>query len=169
MCRNGPEFHSRYFGMPVIDLPITSQGPIIPICIHISAQRFVLLQSINQQPPRSFFGRGLIDTGASCTAIDSSIVAALGLTPTGATPIHTPSTGNAPHYCNQYDVSVWFLGQPPPPATPQPAQIHPVHITLPVIEADFSAQSIDALIGRDVLAKCQFTYLGPAGRFTLVY
>ncbi len=41
--------------------------------------------------------KGLVDTGASCTVIDPTVVQRLGLTPTGSTMILTPSTGSTPH------------------------------------------------------------------------
>jgi hypothetical protein len=169
MGRKDSVFHSGPIGMPVIDLPITVEGAVIPVCFHISSQKFGVLQSQNLPFPNAFFGKGLIDSGASCTVIDKTIVTALSLNPTGQTQMHTPSTGTTPVPCNQYDVSVWFLNQNPPGLTNQQAQIHPIHFILPVIDSDFSTQNFDALIGRDILSKCQFTYLGPTGRFTMVY
>jgi hypothetical protein len=51
----------------------------------------------------------------------------------------------------------------------QPHVVHPSHLTLPVMEADFSLQGIHALIGRDILAHCYLAYDGRNGRFTLTY
>lgn len=153
--------------MPSIDLPLTPSGPIIPVCIHLSIQRILAMQQAGLSFGNPFLGNGLIDSGASCTVIDSHIVPILGLQPTGTTQIHTPSTGNTLHQCNCYDVSVWF-SQIPAPAQPS-IQVHPVHLTLPVIESDLSAQSIDVLIGRDILDQCHFTYDGKNKRFSLVY
>jgi len=99
--------------------------------------------------------------------IDQSVVQFLGLQPTGIVPTLTPSTGSNPHLCNQYDVSVWFP-QAPTLTQAQPVP-HPVHLTLPVSEADFSAQGFHVLIGRDILARGIFIYNGLAGRFTLAF
>src|SRR5205823_1241843 len=105
--------------------------------------------------------------GASNTMIDQSIVGLLNLQPTGQIPILTPSTGSTPHNCNQYDVSVWFP-QAPTLVQAQPFP-HPVHLTLPVTEADFSAQGFHVLIGRDILARGVLIYNGLYGRFTLAF
>jgi len=99
--------------------------------------------------------------------IDRSVVHLLGLQPTGVIPILTPSTGVTPHNCNQYDVSVWFAQAPTLiQALPVP---HPVHLTLPVTETDFSVQGFQVLIGRDILARGVFICNGLCGRFTLAF
>jgi Aspartyl protease len=107
--------------------------------------------------------RALVDSGASGTVIDRSVVAALGLVPTGSVPVHTPSTQGVPHTCNQYDISLWFV---------QPTQqitAHNIALTMPVIETDFTGQNIRALIGRDILARCTMFYHGPSGLVTISY
>ena len=74
-------------------------------------------------------------------------------------PIMTPSTGAAHHVCNQYDVSLSLL--------------HPnLSLTLntvPVLESNLAAQGIQALIGRDILARCLFIYDGQFGNFSLAF
>jgi hypothetical protein len=40
-------------------------------------------------------------------------------------------------------------------------------VTVPVIQCDFSTQGFDALIGRDVLERCVFTFDGPKDTFRL--
>jgi hypothetical protein len=105
----------------------------------------------------------LVDTGASCTCIDPSVLQSLQLTPTGSTPMNTPSTGTAPHVANQYDVSIIIAG---------PGPTHPPFFshTVPVVEAQLpSAQGFHALIGRDILEHSLFSYNGTAGIFTLAY
>lgn len=58
---------------------------------------------------------------------------------------------------NQYDVALYI-----------PAHgTHKSFTTLPVMEADFSAQNIDGLLGRDVLAQCLLVYSGPDNAFML--
>ncbi|MBX9680609.1 MAG: hypothetical protein K2X38_17790 [Gemmataceae bacterium] len=67
-------------------------------------------------------------------------------------------------------MSVWFIENPNATSGKEPA-IHPVHFTLPVLDADFSAQAIDALIGRDILDRCNFSYngMGASPAFRLEY
>lgn len=103
--------------------------------------------------------RGLIDTGASLTAIDPSVLQALNLTPTGTTGVVTPTTGTTPQQLNQYDVQIIIL---------HPALTYSFHV-LPVIESVLGFQGFDVLIGRDVLAECLFVYDGRSGIFTLAF
>ena len=145
--------------MPHVTFQIAPGGPLLDIAVGVSQPRAEALTANNQPVPQPLPVRGLIDTGASCTCIDPAILQGLGLTPTGTVSIATPSTGNQPHYCDQYDVSITLL--------------HPIFqytfLIVPVIEANLSAQGIQALIGRDVLKNCLFVYDGTAGIFTLAF
>jgi hypothetical protein len=38
-----------------------------------------------------------------------------------------------------------------------------------IVEHDLGAINYDVLIGRDILARCQFLYDGPANSFSLIY
>lgn len=105
----------------------------------------------------------LVDTGASCTRIDPSVLQSLQLTPTGSTAMNTPSTGAAPHVANQYDVRI---------VIPGPGPTYPAFFshTVPVVEAQLlSTQGFHALIGRDILQHCLLAYNGALGMFTLAY
>lgn len=132
-------------------------GPIVQLVVGVSMPRMVALQAaqLPTPQPRQIFG--LIDTGASCTAIDSPIIRSLGINPTGTTQILTPSTGGVPHQCDQYDVGIAIVMQ----------QLHFMRVTLAVIESDLSNQPIDALIGRDLLSQCMMIYNGPDGYISL--
>jgi hypothetical protein len=152
--------------MPIIALPIDPDGAFVQICIHLSAPKIQALQQANQPLPPPVVAKGLIDTGAACTAIDLTIVQQLGLAPTGMVPIVTPSTGASPHLANQYDVSVAFAQSPGLGLLPV---VHPIHFVLPVIEVDLSAQGFEALIGRDVLERCLLVYHGATKQFSLSY
>lgn len=117
------------------------------------------MEKAKQPIPQSLRLRGLVDTGASCTCLDTSIIAALQLAPTGSASILSPTTGAQPHQCSQYDVSIILL--------------HPdLSFNLsavPVISADLKMQGIMALIGRDVLENCLLVYDGKQKVFTLAF
>ena len=143
--------------MPYLTSTISPAGPLIDLLIGVSFPRSEALTKAGLPIPNPVQARLLIDTGASGTCVDPSIISGLGLTPTGTTPIHTPSTGLAPHMCNQYDVQITILHP----------RLHRVFSAIAVIEADLSAQGIQGLLGRDVLAECHFTYNGEANIYTL--
>jgi hypothetical protein len=146
--------------MPFLNGKIDADGPVIFLYVNISSQRVAALRAAGQAIPASIRIRGLIDTGASCTAIDESAINSLGLVPTGSILVHTPSTGTTPQNCNQYDMSLWFVVAP---------GYHQISQTIPVIGADFSMQGIQALIGRDILANCLLVYNGQDGTFSLSF
>ena len=146
--------------MPVLTLPLGGDGAIVPVLLHVSGPRLRVLREANRTIPAPVLGRGLIDTGASGTAIDPSVVQSLGLLPTGMTTILTPSTGMVPHPCNQYDISIIILMAPQPLVA---------LMTLPVIESQLLNQGIHALIGRDVLSSGMLVYNGKANTISLAF
>lgn len=111
------------------------------------------MQAAGKTPPMPHSALMLIDTGASHTSIDGSIVQALQLTPTGSMPMLTPSTGAIPITVPTYDVGLVVLGG-------HNGAQHVVPIQQ-VSECDFSGQPIDGLLGRDFLELARFTYSGP--------
>jgi hypothetical protein len=119
------------------------------------------LRAANLPVPSPTSGIFLVDTGASTTVVDKSLIAPLGLAPTGAAMCHTPSTGQSAIRFDQYDVMLMVPGN-------APGQVWLVE-ALPVMECDLSAQGILGLIGRDMLNKSLLVYNGPANEFTLAY
>lgn len=71
------------------------------------------------------------------------------------------STGKSVHHADEYDASVVISA-----ATGQsPLRVHGVA----VMGVDFSAQPMDAVIGRDILSMCLMIYDGARGTFTVAY
>lgn len=137
--------------MPHLTSVIDSRGPIITVHIGVSLQRASALKAASSSVPQPVPCNLLIDTGAAMTCLDTPIIEKLGITPTGSIPIHTPSTGDTPHQCSTYDISLIVLG----------GNAHKIINALPVIENDFNAQSIDGLLGRDILLTSRLIYSGP--------
>lgn len=139
---------------------IGPSGPILIVWIGISAPRQQAMVHASLKPHLPLLANMLIDTGASHTSIDQKYVGLLSLQPTGSTLIHTPSTGATPQTVATYDVGLVVNGI-----------ANAIHIlpAQPVFSCDFSAQGIDGLIGRDVLAAARLTYSGPDNMYYLSF
>ena len=134
---------------------------MIDVVIGVSAARAGALQSADIPTPPAQTVRALIDTGASCTCIDPQVFQALALQATGSTAVLTPSTGSKPAQALTYDVGLMIAN-----GSHQPLFI----ANMPVLESELLlGQGFHALIGRDVLSGCIFTYNGSIGLFTLAY
>jgi hypothetical protein len=144
--------------MPHISLKISPTGPLLQFFVGVSAPRSKALTDAGQAVPTPIPITGLIDTGASCTSIDSLILRQLAIPSTGKTPVHTPSTqATAPHIADLYDISLVL--------------VHPLirrtFNAVAVTESQLHHQGIQALIGRDILSCCLFTYDGSGQNFCL--
>jgi hypothetical protein len=91
--------------------------------------------------------------GASGSAVDLEVIEQLGLQPTGAISIATPS--HAHHDVLTYDIDL-FIEQ---------NQFHLADV--PVFATGLKNQGIPGLIGRDVLQHMLLVYNGYSGDFTL--
>ncbi len=141
--------------MPHLRSPISPQGPIVDFLVGVSRPQADLLKSVGKPVPPPIAVRGLIDTGASITAIVPAVLSPLSLTPTGRVPVLTPS---GEHDCDQYDVSLTF---------PLAGYTYTLSAT-PIIETPkLAAQGLQALIGRSVLDLAVLIYDGSGGSFTL--
>ena len=84
--------------MPYLTQPFGLAGALIDLTVGPSLHRQHALRKVGQPVPAAVRVRGLIDTGASLTAIDPTVLQALNLTPTGAVGVLTPTTGVTPHH-----------------------------------------------------------------------
>jgi hypothetical protein len=149
--------------LPFFTLQLTAGGPIINAFVGVSGARLQALQTAGQAPPPLVPIRLLVDTGASNTCIDPGPLTQLGLTPTGVVSVMTASSGNQPHSCEQYDVSLYVPGAL---ATHAPLLV----ANLAVMRSDLlMSQGIHGLLGRDVLSRCLMAYNGVSGTFTIAY
>jgi len=148
--------------MSYITLQVTPHGLVCDALISVSGPRRDALQKAKQPIPGVVPIRALIDTGASHTFVDPSVIAPLGLTPTGpAMPINSATTGATPANCDQYDVSLFI---------PCPKDFPFMKSVIPVGTLDLLASvGLHALIGRDILSECLLVYNGKEGTFALGY
>lgn len=147
--------------MPSITLSFSTGGPLINAMIAPSWPRQQAMRAADVAVPSPTFGTFLVDTGASSTVVDASLIAPLGLQPTGAVMFHTPSTGATALPFSLYDVMLLIPG---------PGQGKAWIIeALAVAECNLSAQGIQGLIGRDVLDRAMLVYNGPENHFSIAY
>lgn len=141
--------------MPCLNLQFTTLGPVIDVLVYVSTPRKEIMDAAGLPIPNPVPCHLLIDTGASNTCIDPEKIKLLKLTPSGNTPVHTPSTTpDKMHNCNQYDVGIII---------PDFWHFHAV----PILESSLSHQGIDGLLGRDILKECILIYNGILGSYTL--
>lgn len=133
---------------------LTVKGLLLPLEVSVPAALAAALTDKSLPIPAPASGVGLIDTGASCTAIDESILIGLGLQPVGQ--IHTSGQSGA-KLQNRYLAEVSFPGTPIP------------KLNLDVIGVQILDQGLYGLIGRDLLRACVLIYNGPQGTFSLAF
>jgi hypothetical protein len=135
-------------------------GPLLQVEVHVPQALAALLTSQNQPIPAPVTGWALIDTGATFSGIHEGTATQLGIATVGQIPSGT-AAGQVMR--NQYPVRFVFPG------------VGGGGFSVDVIRAtgvDLAGQQMNgipyqALIGRDVLAGCVFTYNGTAGLWTL--
>jgi hypothetical protein len=148
--------------VPHFTLSVGPSGALLQAIAAVSFSRTEALRAAGQPIPNPVPIMGLVDTGASCTSIDPSVLSALNLTPTGSVLVHTPSTGTTPHDAEQFDIALVI------PATPGALPLG--FGTIPVISSELLAMGgFHALIGRDILDRCLLVYDGAAKLFTLAF
>jgi hypothetical protein len=148
--------------MPHFTITFTQGAPIINLAISVSSARRAALVALNAPIPALQNVRGLVDTGASHTCVDPTVLEALQLQPTGSVPMHTPSTAGVPMTADTYDVGLLI---PCSPLT-MPFQRPTMQVTAANL---LEAQGFHVLIGRDVLAECALTYNGATQLLTFAY
>jgi hypothetical protein len=130
-------------------------GPLLPVNVQVPTTLASHLSQSGQPVPPPVSGQALIDTGASISAVDGTVIQSLGVQPVGVVKVNTPS-GSA--YQNQYPVQFVF------PGTNLPS-IQGTH----AIGSVLKSQGILALIGRDILSRFVFIYNGTSGFITLAF
>lgn len=145
--------------MPLLTGRITRSGAVIDALVGVTATRRELLLRNGFTVPEPVAVQAPIDTGASVSGCSPIVFRQLDLRPVEDISVLTPSTSpDAPHLTGLFRVS-WSLVAG--------GQIYPFSSWLDVILTDgfHPSEGIQALIGRDILARCAFEYWGPDSRF----
>lgn len=148
--------------MPSITGVIDDHGAVISVLVSVPTIRRELLQRLGMAVPSTVAVRAQIDTGSHVTGFSRQVFTALGLTPFGRTPLRTPSTRpDEPFYADQYEVALSFVSG---------VDQYPFPTVRAIASDDFQqGEEVEAIIGRDILNRCNFQYLGTARRFDLFF
>lgn len=143
--------------MTQITSSIVDSGAVITVYVGVSNPYRNLLQSQNLAVPQPVSVELQVDTGCAQTMIDNWVAAALNLPVRGWQTMLTPSTGRNGVNVPLHDVSIVLPG-----GRNQRLALSAWRVTT----ADFSAQGISGLLGRDILERGRLFYSGPdAGCF----
>ncbi len=126
-------------------------GPVIDVEIAIATFDVATLQASGIPLPPPVHVRALIDTGASVSVMRQGIGVRLGLSPDAVRSVDTATSSHV--FCEAYAVSFRF--------SPEFA------VDVTAVEMPLHGQHIDCLIGRDILARGVFIYLGSGNAFAL--
>lgn len=148
--------------MPTITGEISDYGAVICVLVGVPTLRRQVLQRLQMIVPSEITVRALIDTGSHVTGFSREVFTALELGPFGRTPLRTPSTRpGEPFYADQYEVSLSFVSG---------MDCYPFPTIRAIASDDFQrGDEVEAIIGRDILNRCNFQYLGFAGQFNLFF
>jgi hypothetical protein len=148
--------------MPIITGDITNDGAIIVVQVGVSHRKQALLEKAGFKVPPAETARAQLDTGAAMSGFMSRVFSALDLRPFTQRPVRTPSTTpDNPHMCDWYDVSVTLVSG---------MTRHVLPSVLVIASDDFGQdEEVQAIIGRDILNRCNLQYWGPTRKFQLSF
>jgi len=91
--------------MIVLTFDVDSEGrPLIELFVAVSVPRITVLEALGEAPPSPVAVRALVDTGASRTNVQRSVLDRLGLEAVGEELVHTASTAGEPKQVGAYAV-----------------------------------------------------------------
>jgi hypothetical protein len=146
--------------MPTLTGALAQDGALVDVSIGLSDSGMQALRAGLQPVPSSIAARGLLDTGAEMTCVDSFLVRTLGLSLTGTTFANLPAHGGLT-LSPLYDIGLTILH------SSGDSRKNLAVRTLAALELSLAHLGFQVLIGRDVLAACRFVYDGPRNKFRL--
>ena len=135
-------------------LDLQQRGPVVNAIVAVSTPLERMLRAAGLPVPQPVAVTALVDTGAFSSAIDRNTARRLGLQPVGAILISSPGPVPRPVRVLQYAVQIVL------------PTLDAVDIT--VIEAQVD-ETIQAVLGRDILAHAIFIYNGFSGECTISF
>jgi hypothetical protein len=153
-----------HYGPPQI---LEWAGPMLPVYITLpwELEEELRRRALSYPPPVS--GIAIIDTGASSSGFDESVIRKLALQPTDVQKSTTAATGRR-LVRNTYSVRLSFPHTSLPDFPVPNAMPHRLSIAPHFVPKELNGKVI-ALLGRDFLRHFTLTYEGTTGKFTLAW
>lgn len=129
---------------------LAESGPVVEVNVIPTGLYTEVFDPRRKTPPKPVGITAMFDTGATGSVIQIGIPGRLGLNPTGFTIISTASSARMT--CLQYDLRLVFPNN--------------VGVEGVFAELDLPGQSVQCLIGRDVLRHGVFIYTGYDNSYT---
>lgn len=148
--------------MPVLRVAIGPDGPVVDLGLWIGRAAAQALIARGRPVPAPQAVRALIDTGADRTAIHPVVLGSIASPPAGTARVRRPGGTGASRSVDLHDVRLAIAGSPTP-------AIPTTWVELEAVAVAPANPGILALIGRDLLAHCQFFYDGWRGELLLVF
>ena len=137
-------------------------GPLISVRFDITQSERRNRWKKKQPVPPAFNATALIDTGAECSCISKEIADRLDLPLATINFVNIPGWfGLAPTLFREVELTLGSVEN-------HPKQVRTWSV-LHVIEFDLAKMGYEAIVGRDVLANCEFNYNGTTNIFSLHY
>lgn len=148
--------------MPTVNGLIGPDGALVNIEIGPSLSGAATLRSQMKPVPPPLDRIALINTGAETSAVDTNVAAylrSLGVQIRAVTFTNAPALGGL-------GIAPILLVRI---AVLHPSGQHLIEGDLPVQELPIGPLGYEALLGRDILHRCDFNYFGRSSRFELAY
>lgn len=145
--------------MPYLTKPITDRGASVDVLVGLDEKAIKVQQLAHKPIPQAVRLEALVDTGAGISCIDNEVLQHLRLSPMGSMWVAVP--GGTPLLCDLFKVTLTILH-------PSDVQKNSI-LVASVASANVRATGVDALIGCDLLEKCEFFFNGRPRTFTLDY
>ena len=137
-------------------------GPSLQVEVSVPTALANQIQAANQPIPNPILGLGIVDTGASISAVDVAVLNQLGVQPVGTANV---GTAGGQQTQSTYPAKFTFPGMPGMPSIEFSTLIGS-NLTGQIVPGPQQGNLI-VLLGRDILERFVFVYNGPAGMFTL--
>jgi hypothetical protein len=132
---------------------ILSAGLVAPVSVCICAAAEEAFQKSGLALPKPILTDAKIDTGADRSVIGKGLASQLGLKPAGVCLVDTPSSKN--FHCYEYAVRLVF---------PNDVVWQGIMLELPAAK-----ESIEILVGRDILGHGGLIYIGYDNSFSVFF